>query len=550
LVLFYVAGIAALTLIINGSLCGYLVSALGLDRQVSTTAETEVFTRACSAIEARLEHKLDLLKGDRFLGDADWEMVWRYLPVSTSKMYWHRIRHGNINLSVEEEEDIHMIRDGIVNEAGLHGDVAFRAHQVHKWFTRRILRLPGGVGYCDLPSRLRVTWYTYHKKFHHSSATGDDNQHRKDMELQRLNAEPRMMLEAEAWSNLNARDDPDTLLLPNQTPVSHTLRKHLDNVGMLGFQDESGMMSDFGQREIAKQAAGAKSGTLFGNGRGGAEALRMVEGVNKLKEERRRARQAVAKAEARLSRLNKDMTISRHKGLEEDMKEYMKQVREGGMLGHASIHGGACFTNRKGAPSGGGSSRPYRGGDLDDEKQPESDDDDDDDDDNDDDDEEEEEEEEEEGGVDGDGHEVKAKTEVAPEWNPYEDSDDEDGTNKPGLSMGHRRKRSRGGPSGGSTDGGEGEGGRTGGSAITSGALTMGSMSEARVRFLTAVKAHFTARYHQGWLSSMGLRVLKENMDSQLDHDELEMDQWSHLSTAFRLPRSMAILRKIPLVGK
>lgn len=45
-----------------------------------------------------------------------------------------------------------------------------------------------------------------------------------------------------------------------QTPVSHTLRKHLDNVGMLGFQDESGMMSDFGQREIAKQAAGAKSG--------------------------------------------------------------------------------------------------------------------------------------------------------------------------------------------------------------------------------------------------------------------------------------------------
>lgn len=37
--------------------------------------------------------QLDLLKGDRFLGDADWEMVWRYIPVSTSKMYWHRIRY-------------------------------------------------------------------------------------------------------------------------------------------------------------------------------------------------------------------------------------------------------------------------------------------------------------------------------------------------------------------------------------------------------------------------------------------------------------------------
>ncbi len=27
----------------------------------------------------------------------------------------------------------------------------------------------------------------------------------------------------------------------------------------------------------------------------------------------------------------------------------------------------------------------------------------------------------------GDGHEVRAKTDVAPEWNPYEDSDEEDG---------------------------------------------------------------------------------------------------------------------------
>ena len=38
-----------------------------------------------------------------------------------------------------------------------------RARQVKKWFTRRVLRLPGGVRYDELPSRLRVTWYTYHK---------------------------------------------------------------------------------------------------------------------------------------------------------------------------------------------------------------------------------------------------------------------------------------------------------------------------------------------------------------------------------------------------
>jgi len=33
---------------------------------------------------------------------------------------------------------------------------------------------------------------------------------------------------------------------------------------------------------------------MFGSGRGGPEALRMVEGVKNLKEDRRRARQAVA----------------------------------------------------------------------------------------------------------------------------------------------------------------------------------------------------------------------------------------------------------------
>lgn len=38
------------------------------------------------------DDQLDLLKGDRFLGDADWELVWRYIPVSTAKSYWHRIR--------------------------------------------------------------------------------------------------------------------------------------------------------------------------------------------------------------------------------------------------------------------------------------------------------------------------------------------------------------------------------------------------------------------------------------------------------------------------
>lgn len=38
-----------------------------------------------------------------------------------------------------------------------------RGRQVRKWFTRRVLRLPGGSNYGRLPYRLRQTWYMYHK---------------------------------------------------------------------------------------------------------------------------------------------------------------------------------------------------------------------------------------------------------------------------------------------------------------------------------------------------------------------------------------------------
>lgn len=60
----------------------------------------------------------------------------------------------------------------------------------------------------------------------------------------------------------------------------------------------------------------------------------------------------------------------------------------------------------------------------------------------------------------------------------------------------------------GGVRGGAGVGGDRG-SVMGPGAVHSGSMEEARVRFLTAVKAHCTERYKQGWLSSTGLRVLK-----------------------------------------
>lgn len=41
-------------------------------------AQTEIFIRACSAVESKLEHVVEELKKDRFLGDAEWPVVWRY----------------------------------------------------------------------------------------------------------------------------------------------------------------------------------------------------------------------------------------------------------------------------------------------------------------------------------------------------------------------------------------------------------------------------------------------------------------------------------------
>ena len=43
----------------------------------SFQAQTEVFIRACSAVESKLEHVVEELKKDRFLGDSDWPVVWR-----------------------------------------------------------------------------------------------------------------------------------------------------------------------------------------------------------------------------------------------------------------------------------------------------------------------------------------------------------------------------------------------------------------------------------------------------------------------------------------
>ncbi|CAM9631642.1 unnamed protein product, partial [Ectocarpus sp. 12 AP-2014] len=153
MVMFMIAGLAIMTLLINGTTCGKLLSYFRMDR--ATKAQTEIFIRACSAVESKLEHVVEELKKDRFLGDAEWPVVWRYVPILTSRVYWHRIRYGSVVLANGEDEEISQSKP-----SGLSSATA-----------SAILSLPGNGGgaarrFAHLPPRLRATWQSYHRKFH------------------------------------------------------------------------------------------------------------------------------------------------------------------------------------------------------------------------------------------------------------------------------------------------------------------------------------------------------------------------------------------------
>ena len=94
---FLTAGIVLLTILINGSTCKLLLEKLKLNNP--TQAEQELFIRATNLIENELEEFLNSkLKKDKYLGNADWNVVYRYLPVFSPQIYWHRVREGHISL--------------------------------------------------------------------------------------------------------------------------------------------------------------------------------------------------------------------------------------------------------------------------------------------------------------------------------------------------------------------------------------------------------------------------------------------------------------------
>jgi hypothetical protein len=84
------SGVAFLSLILNGTFMHHVVKGFGLDRVSS--AESALFDHACVLLEKRLEKFVDKeLKGDKFLGDADYDVVWRYVPCMSAQQYWARM---------------------------------------------------------------------------------------------------------------------------------------------------------------------------------------------------------------------------------------------------------------------------------------------------------------------------------------------------------------------------------------------------------------------------------------------------------------------------
>ena len=84
------SGVAFLSLILNGTFMHHVVKGFGLDRVSS--AESALFDHACVLLEKRLEKFVDKeLKSDKFLGDADYDVVWRYVPCMSAQQYWARV---------------------------------------------------------------------------------------------------------------------------------------------------------------------------------------------------------------------------------------------------------------------------------------------------------------------------------------------------------------------------------------------------------------------------------------------------------------------------
>ncbi|KAJ8598096.1 hypothetical protein CTAYLR_005573 [Chrysophaeum taylorii] len=102
-VLFQVSGIVVLMLCVNATTMRPFLHSLQLDR--SSDAEEEIFAHVSVDVEKKISREISRLRREQFFGDADWAMVWRYVPILSADAYWLRLRDGRLQLSDAELAD-------------------------------------------------------------------------------------------------------------------------------------------------------------------------------------------------------------------------------------------------------------------------------------------------------------------------------------------------------------------------------------------------------------------------------------------------------------
>lgn len=96
LFIFHMAGIALLTLVINGTSTRALLKYLKMDR--GSFASKKIFDTAVQQIDDRTEMAVQTLKEDMFYTDADWSIVWSYIPVLSNTTLRKRQARHSLNL--------------------------------------------------------------------------------------------------------------------------------------------------------------------------------------------------------------------------------------------------------------------------------------------------------------------------------------------------------------------------------------------------------------------------------------------------------------------
>merc|ERR1740117_586265 len=94
-ILFHCAGVTFLTLIVNGSTTGKVISWLKLGLQ--SRAAQYTFDRFCRELSQQIEKKLKELSKHPFFEHMDEHQVWDLLPVFNDEMLFERFRDNKIN---------------------------------------------------------------------------------------------------------------------------------------------------------------------------------------------------------------------------------------------------------------------------------------------------------------------------------------------------------------------------------------------------------------------------------------------------------------------